>query len=157
MLCLTKEKILTLIPDHNGYLRLVLCKDGIVKGNSVSRLVANAFLDNPNNYPCVLHNDDNPKNNNVENLEWNTQKKNQQDGALRGRVGGHNRGKYGILSHVAKPILQKDKQGNVINDWSCAREADRNLFGVGYKGISAAWIIGKTYKGFIWEFKNSLN
>lgn len=156
VLCLSKEKILALVPDHNGYFRIVLCKDGITKGYSVSRLVATAFLDNPNNYPCVLHNDDNPKNNNVDNLEWNTQKKNQQDGALRGRFGAYNKGKFGELASASKAVLQKDIQGNVINDWACAREAHRDM-GVCYKKVSAACIGGKPYKGFIWEFKNSLN
>ena len=42
----------------------------------VHRLVAKSFLKNPNNYPNVLHLDDNPKNNNVNNLKWGTQSEN---------------------------------------------------------------------------------
>ncbi|PAK47600.1 NUMOD4 domain-containing protein [Priestia megaterium] len=45
---------------------------------AVSRLVAQEFILNPNNYPCVLHNDDNPKNNHVSNLRWGTYAENNE-------------------------------------------------------------------------------
>lgn len=47
-----------------------LYKNDIRKAKSVHRLVATAFLDNKENYPEVNHIDGNPRNNNVENLEW---------------------------------------------------------------------------------------
>ncbi|ELC8411524.1 NUMOD4 domain-containing protein [Clostridium perfringens] len=53
-----------------------LSKNGERKDYKVHRLVAKAFLDNPNNYDVVNHKDGNPLNNNVENLEWCTQKQN---------------------------------------------------------------------------------
>lgn len=59
-----------------NYLRVSLNKDGIRKGYSIHRLVAEAFIPNPNNYPCVNHKDCNGNNNNVDNLEWCTHKQN---------------------------------------------------------------------------------
>lgn len=57
---------------NKGYELLVTHINGKQNGYSVHRLVAEAFLPNPNNYPVVNHKDENPLNNNVENLEWCT-------------------------------------------------------------------------------------
>lgn len=56
-----------------GYYRVSLDR----KLYSVHRLVAQAFLDNPDGLPEVNHKDENPSNNNVENLEWCTTSYNQ--------------------------------------------------------------------------------
>lgn len=45
----------------------------------VHRIVATLFIDNPNNYPCVLHIDNNKKNAHYKNLKWGTHKQNMQD------------------------------------------------------------------------------
>lgn len=55
---------------NNGYLRVVLCKNGARKDFFVQRIVAETFIPNPNNLPQVNHKDENKKNNCVENLEW---------------------------------------------------------------------------------------
>lgn len=65
-----KEKILKLHFDKDGYLILNLSKNGKLKCVKVHRLVAETFLENPKNYPCVNHKDENKENNNVNNLEW---------------------------------------------------------------------------------------
>ena len=54
------------------YIQVILCKNGKTKAFLVHRLVAEAFIPNPNNLPCVNHKDENPKNNHVDNLEWCT-------------------------------------------------------------------------------------
>ena len=53
-----------------GYYRLALCKNGKPKYYYIHRLVAKAFIPNPNNLPLVNHKDENKLNNNVNNLEW---------------------------------------------------------------------------------------
>lgn len=59
-----------------GYLLADLHKNGKYKSYMVHRLVAQAFIPNPDNKPEVNHKDGNKKNNNVENLEWNTKSEN---------------------------------------------------------------------------------
>ena len=53
-----------------GYLEIRLCKDGKMEAFYVHRLVATAFIDNPNNLPEVNHKDFDKTNNTIENLEW---------------------------------------------------------------------------------------
>ena len=65
-----REKILRVGIDKNGYNRVVLCSAKTLKTFLVHRLVAEAFLPNPNNLLFINHKDENPSNNNVENLEW---------------------------------------------------------------------------------------
>lgn len=59
--------------DHSGYMHVCLNKDGTPNTKRVHRLVAIAFIQNPNNYEIVNHKDGNKKNNTVDNLEWCTQ------------------------------------------------------------------------------------
>lgn len=74
-----REKVLKPVIG-NGYKRVRLFKDKTSKLYAVHRLVANAFLPNPHNYPCVNHKDECRTNNNVENLEWCTYKYNSNYG-----------------------------------------------------------------------------
>lgn len=69
----------------NGYYQVNLSKNNNVKWYGVHRLVAMAFLPNPNNYPQVNHKDEDRTNNNVENLEWCTQSYNNMWGTARQR------------------------------------------------------------------------
>ena len=67
---------LTPTDNGNGYLIVGLSKGGKRKNFYIHRLVAEAFIDNPNNKTVVNHKDYNKKNNNANNLEWLTQKEN---------------------------------------------------------------------------------
>lgn len=79
-------KVTILSPEDNGYGYLIvgLCKPRHKRKNHyVHRLVAEAFLDNPDGCKYVNHIDFNKKNNRAENLEWCTQKKNVQHSSKR--------------------------------------------------------------------------
>lgn len=65
---LLKERILKPKINKDGYSYLQLCYDGNKKGFFVHRLVAAAFIFNPNGYPVVNHKDENKQNNYVSNL-----------------------------------------------------------------------------------------
>ena len=63
-------KMLKPYVNAHGYLALTLTKNGKEKSLRVHRLVAEAFIKNPNNYDQINHIDGNKTNNKVENLEW---------------------------------------------------------------------------------------
>jgi hypothetical protein len=73
-----KEKIRKLRNDKDGYLLINLCKDKKVKTFKIHRLVAQAFIPNPDNKPQINHIDGNKSNNKVDNLEWVTNKENSK-------------------------------------------------------------------------------
>lgn len=71
-----KEKIITPTNNGYGYLIIGLANRGKRKNFYIHRLVAEAFIPNPENLPVINHKDYNKQNNNVNNLEWMTQKEN---------------------------------------------------------------------------------
>lgn len=70
------SKVLKPGVDTYGYYMVYLSKNGVARTRGVGRLVALAFIPNPNNYSHCHHKDFNVKNNRVENLEWLTHKEN---------------------------------------------------------------------------------
>lgn len=67
-----RKKFLKPADGGNGYMTVALCKDGKQKSFRIHRLVAEAYIPNPDNKPQVGHIDDNPKNNCWDNLYWTT-------------------------------------------------------------------------------------
>lgn len=65
-----REKIINAETNKRNRQYISLYKNGKRKNIAVHRLVAKAFIPNPNNLPQVNHIDGNPKNNNIKNLEW---------------------------------------------------------------------------------------
>ena len=126
--------------DRYGYLQLVLSKNGIMKTIKVHRLVAQAFLPNPNNYPQVNHRDEDKTNNTIDNLEWCDAKYNINYGTRTERV--------------CKPVLQYDLLGNFIREWPSIRKVEEKL-GINNGNISMCCIGNrKSAGGYIWRFKN---
>ena len=69
---LRKVKIVATFPKKTGYIAVNLWKDNKSKQHFLHRILADAFISNPNNYPIVNHKDGNKTNNDIENLEWCT-------------------------------------------------------------------------------------
>lgn len=70
-----KSKILTLSIDPlNGYNRAALCKNSKIKRKYIHRLVAEAFIPNPENKAFIKHIDGNKRNNTINNLRWTNRK-----------------------------------------------------------------------------------
>ena len=76
MLC--KGKIMKGSISHNGYIYVSLCLQNKKVRTYIHRLVANAFIPNPNNLSTVNHKDGNKHNNTVANLEWASYSDNNQ-------------------------------------------------------------------------------
>ena len=74
------EKIMKTNLVGAGYMGLIIGTNGIKKRFYLHRLVAEAFIDNPENKPCINHKDGNKLNNYIENLEWVTYKENSIHG-----------------------------------------------------------------------------
>lgn len=66
----TKPKILKAFEQNGGYQRISFGKGKDKVAIFVHRLVAQAFIPNPDNLPHINHKDENPKNNRADNLEW---------------------------------------------------------------------------------------
>jgi len=86
-----------------GYYYVHLCKNNKVKAFRVHRLVASAFIENPNNYEYVNHKDENKANNKSENLEWCTAKYNINYGTNKDRSS----------KKKEKPVVQIDINTNL--------------------------------------------
>ena len=143
-----KERVLSAGNCKRGYLLVVLCKDGKPKPYKVHRLVAQAFIPNPDNLPQVNHKDENPTNNVVSNLEWCDSKYNNNYGTHTERSAKARKNH----PNQSKPVFQYTKDGTLVKSYPSASEVMRQT---GYaQGNISACCLGKlpnTY-GFIWSY-----
>lgn len=124
-------RILYLKRHNMGYRQVELAKSGKNHMVTVHRLVAEAFIPNPDNLPQVNHIDFNRENNCVSNLEWCTPKQNTMHSAVHGRLrGGNIKGSKRTCKPYKhrSPIKQMTKDGVVLKIWSNAAEAERSGF-----------------------------
>lgn len=80
------KRFLKTIKSQKGYERVYLRKDNSVKHPTIHKLVAAAYIPNPNNLPQINHKDENKENNSVNNLEWCTNKYNSNYGTRNARM-----------------------------------------------------------------------
>ena len=94
-----KEGILSPILNKKGYLVIGLCKNNKQNKKRVNRLVAQAFIPNPENLPEVNHKDENRINNCVDNLEWCTREYNINYGTRSEKVSERLKGTRSLSDH----------------------------------------------------------
>lgn len=148
----------------HGYLRVFLSKDGRMTGKLVHRLVAEAFLENPLNFPEVNHKDEVKTSNFVfigedrkavlakSNLEWCDHKYNINFGTRNERHAKAMKDKLVNHQKMSKRVLQYDIEGNLVQEWPSAQEVKRKT-GWDVGNISSA-CHGKlkTAYGFVWRY-----
>ena len=122
---IVSERILKNQRQENSYNNVSLSKDGKMKRFTVHRLVANAFISNPENKPQVNHIDGNKQNNSASNLEWVTSQQNNTHAYKLKLKLPPNKDKYGEFNHNSKLIVQYSKSGDVIKKYGSTREANR--------------------------------
>lgn len=132
----------------------------------VHKLVAQAFIPNPNNYSEIDHTDGNKTNNICTNLRWCSRKENMNNPITINKIStlkmgssnpmynkeSPNKGKIGVDSILSKKVIQYDLEGHEIRRWDSVRDIKREL------GFSQGQISGccrgetKTAKGYIWRY-----
>jgi len=108
------ERILKSRKDRYGYLYIGLIKSKIKKSFKIHRLVAEAFISNPNNYPIVNHKDENKLNNKSKNLEWCTAEYNNMYNGRAKKAGEKNRGRKNTKDSIERmKISAQNRKGSV--------------------------------------------
>lgn len=139
-----------------GYKIVGLWKNKKCKKFRVHRLVAEAFILNPNNYTQVNHKDEDKSNNSVENLEWCTQKYNNSYGNRTLKMLETYKNRH--TSNAEKEVIQMSIDGTVLRIYKSLSEAAR-ISGVSLGNLSDVCNKKphrKTLGGYKWDFKKTM-
>ena len=139
------NKILKPKLNKCGYLSVNLKYKGSHVTKSIHRLVAEAFIPNPNDFPQVNHKDEDKTNNCVDNLEWCTAKYNINYGTCRERT----------AQHFRKPVLMFDLNNNFIKEFNSVAEASSYVNG-DHSNIVCCCLMYEHYNsayGYKWKYK----
>ncbi|ANY28833.1 HNH endonuclease [Lactococcus phage 4R15L] len=136
-------KILKPILRRDGYLTHNLYGHNKQKHLLLHRILATAFIDNPEEKPCVNHIDENKLNNDLSNLEWCTVRENLVHGTRMKR----------IAEKLSQKVIQLDLNDNVLNEFESMNQAERETR-VALSSISSC-CNGRTKSGggFKWKRK----
>lgn len=163
------DRIVKATDNGTGYWKIALCKNNIQRQYLVHRIVAQAFIPNPNNYDFVNHKDENKKNNNVDNLEWCTKSYNaiyylNFDENRKIEYGKRFGGKSPMLERVPRKylwrVIQKTKDGSVVGIYDNTSQASIRT-GIEIGNITRVCKANmdknrkriNTSNGFVWEFE----
>lgn len=125
-------KLLKKNKTKKGYLYVDLTKFGEIKHKKIHRLVLEAFSPNENSDKLTVnHKDEDKTNNNIKNLEWMTVKEN-------------------VVYSQAHPVVQLDKNDNLIGVYESISEAARQINGSTGRICECIKGIHKTYRGSKW-------
>lgn len=143
-----EEKILVPCIDNHGYARVNLYLNGKMKTIQTHRLVALAFIPNPENKPMINHKDENPLNNCVDNLEWCTAGYNANYGTRNSRIRQKRRSQKLGNAPSAKAVFCEE----LNKTFDCAKRVEEEL---GIWGTSITRVCKgktKTAGGFHWRY-----
>ena len=136
-----RKKFLKPWYNNNGYLLVNLFKDRERKIYLIHRLVAEAYIPNPDNLPQINHRDENKTNNCLQNLEWCDAKYNTNYGTCITK-----------RSNSKKiPILQYTLDGEFVREWPSAVDVGKEVNGNICHCLNGR---RKSAYGFIWKYKN---
>ena len=140
-----RQKILKPRDNNGGYQYVNFKINGKNTNFAVHRIVANAFIPNPNGYTEVNHKDYNKKNNCVDNLEWVSSSQNKQHSYL----------KQENKKSRGKAVNQYTKEGIFLKTFDSVSDAAKEL-GCCVAAISNCCLERtKTSQGFRWSFVES--
>ena len=140
-----KSKLLS-IQTSKGYKFVILVVKNNRKTAYIHRLVAEAFIPNPENLPCVNHKDEDKLNNSVDNLEWCTVAYNNTYGTRLERVS----------KTRSKPIIQLSLDGEFIREWNSTKEAAK-FIGCCRENINRCLVgVTKTAFGYKWKYNDGI-
>ena len=132
-----------------NYKKVSLWKNNKGKAFLVHRLVAIAFIENPDNLPEVNHKDENGCNNSVDNLEWCTHNYNYNYGTRKKRISDKMRGR----PIGEQPVLQYTKEGVFVCRYDSALKAAEAIKGDNSAICRCANGKSKTSYGYKWEWE----
>ena len=123
------KKRLIIINPYKKYPLIKYSYQGIIKWKLLHRLIAEAFIPNPENKPCVNHIDGDPTNNHIDNLEWCTYSENEKHSyqVLGKKPNKTGLRKFGKLHHNSRKVKQLDLNDNLIKIWDSFADIKRDL------------------------------
>ena len=158
-----KAKLMEPYEKGRKYLQVYLSKNGKKDWIYVHQLVAETFLPNPLNKPCINHkiegdegkkinmvffNEDGTIDEEKSTIEWVTYEENSNYGTVKERISDAQKND----TNKSKPVLQLSLSGELIREWPSAKEAERN----GFNQCNICQCCNgkqKTHKGFRWMYK----